>query len=153
MRLYARAVETLATVDAVSRIVLKIVSNDGTSVTGTLFSLADYSSGAEWNISLRNKAFINGDTPTSVAANAGDRLCLEIGFNHAAVVSSGSINFGDDNAADLSQDETTTTAQNPWLDIMQALTFQAAAGRTTKNTDPFPLGVFAGVSRRVANTP
>jgi len=29
----------------------------------------------------------------------------------------------------------------------------AVGGRTTKNTDPFPLGVFPGVSRRVANTP
>lgn len=26
-------------------------------------------------------------------------------------------------------------------------------GRTTKNTDPRPLGIFAGISRRVANTP
>lgn len=29
----------------------------------------------------------------------------------------------------------------------------AASGRTTKNTDPRPLGVFAGISRRVSNTP
>ncbi len=123
VRIYLRALEALGTVDAIARIVLKVVSGDGSTVTGTLLSLADYSTGAEFNTSLRNKAFADGDTPSSVAVNSGDRLVLEIGFHHAAVVSSGSLSFGDDSATDLVQDETTTTADNPWLEIGQVLTF------------------------------
>jgi hypothetical protein len=147
VKLYARVLEALATVDAVSRIVLKVVSNDGSAVTGTLLAIADYGGGTEFNTSLRNKAFADGDTPSSVSAASGDRLCLEIGFNHAAVISSADFSFGDDSATDLAENETGTVADNPWLDIGQTLTF-VSAGRTTKNTDPRPLGIFAGISRR-----
>ena len=128
VKLYARASEALATVNAVSRIILTVVSNDGSSVRGTLLSFADYSTGAEWNTSLRNKSFADLDPPSPVTAQSGDRLVLEIGFNHAAVISSAAINFGDDSATDLAEDETTTTADNPWLEIGQTLTFAAAGG-------------------------
>lgn len=130
VRLYARASETLATIDALSRIVLKVVSSDGGTLRGTLLTFGDYSTGTEWNTSLRNKSFADGDIPSSVAALAGDRLVLEIGFNHAAVVSSAAINFGDDSATDLTQDETNTSANNPWLEIGQVLTFSAGATKS-----------------------
>lgn len=125
IRIYSRSSEALATVDAVSRLVLKVVSNDGSTVTGTLLSLADFSTGAEWNTALRNKSFADGDIPGLVAANANDRLVLEVGFNHGAVVSSALMNFGDDSATDLLQDEVATVADNPWLEIGQVLTFAA----------------------------
>lgn len=40
----------------------------------------------------------------------------------------------------------------PWVAVLAVYKDAAAGGRTTKNTDPQPLGVFAGVSRRVGNT-
>lgn len=134
IRCFARALEAATTVDAVSRIVLKVVSNDGGTVRGTLLSIGDYSTGAEWNTSLRNKSFANGDAPTSVAAQAGDRVVLEIGFNHGAVVSSATINFGDDSGTDLGENETDTAANNPWLEIGQTLTFQSGAASVTLDT-------------------
>lgn len=152
VKLYARTSETLGTVDALSRIVLKVVSSDGSTVRGTLLSFGDFSTGTEWNTSLRNKTFADGDTPSSVVAQAGDRLVLEIGFNHAAVISSAAINFGDNSSTDLLENETSTSADNPWLEIGQTLTF-SAGGRTTKNTDPRPLGIFSGMSRTMINPP
>lgn len=132
--LYARANETLGTLDSTARAVVKVVSGDGGTVRGTLLSLADYSSASEFNTSNRNKAFIIGKGPTSVAAQAGDRIVLEIGFNHGAVISSAAINFGDDSSTDLLQDEVTTAANNPWLEFSQVLTFQAV---TVKAPPPF----------------
>jgi len=143
VKIYARASEALATVDAFSRILLKVVSNDGGTVRGTLLSFGDYSTGAEWNTSLRNKSFADIDPPTSVTTLDGDRLVLEIGFAHAAVISSAQINFGDDSSTDLSEDETTTTADNPWLEIGQTLTFQAVGGAAYEPT-PFMQPFFMG---------
>ena len=127
VRIYARVSEALVTVNAFSRIVLKVVSSDGSSVRGTLLAFGDYSTGAEWNTSLRNKSFADNDPPASVTTLDGDRLVLEIGFNHAAVISSAAINFGDDSATDLAEDETTTDANNPWLEIAQTITFSGGA--------------------------
>ena len=127
VKIYARASETLATVNAFSRIVLKVVSNDGGTDRGTLLAFGDYSTGAEWNTSLRNKSFADIDPPSSVTTQSGDRLVLEIGFNHAAVISAAQISVGDDSASDLPEDETTTTADNPWLEIGQTITFASGA--------------------------
>lgn len=48
---------------------------------------------------------------------------------------------------------TGAAATSEYAAITIAVHPASVAGRTTKNTDPHPLGVFAGVSRRVANTP
>ena len=38
---------------------IRIVSRDGATVRHTVKAIADYSSGAEWSTSLRNKAFLD----------------------------------------------------------------------------------------------
>lgn len=128
IRVYARANEALATVDATARIKVYVVNSAGDTVRGTLLAINDYSTGTEFNTSNRNKAFADGDTPSSVSLQQGDRIVLEIGFNHAAVISSAAVNFGDNSATDLLYDETTTAADNPFIEFNQTITEGAAPG-------------------------
>ena len=125
IRCQARTAEALGTADAISRILVKVVSTDGSTIRGTLLTLADYSTGAEWNTTLRNKTFADSDTPTSVDALDGDRLVIEIGANHAAAAVTLSMSFGDDSGTDLPLDETTTAANNPWIEFGQNIVFLA----------------------------
>lgn len=104
-----------------SRMTLKIVSADGLTVRGTLLAFADYSTGAEWASPVRNKTFADGDALTSVNALAGDRLMLELGFRAAVNTSPQDLYIQDDSGTDLPEDETTTTADNPWLEIFAAV--------------------------------
>ena len=123
-----RTSEALGTADAISRLILYVVSNDGGTVRGTLLTLADYSTGTEWATALTNKVFANGDAMTSVAALDGDRIVAEFGSNHGAVAVSQSMSWGDDNAQDLADiDEAGTTALNPWIALEGVYTFQGAA--------------------------
>lgn len=64
-------------------------------------------------------------TLTSTAINAGDFLLVEIGVNKATVNDTrvGTINFGDDSGTDLPEDETTTTANNPWVEFSADISF------------------------------
>jgi hypothetical protein len=65
-------------------------------------------------------------TLTSTAVNAGDFLIVEIGYRDTTSNTSrfATLNFGDDSATDLPEDETTTTADNPWIEFSNTITFQ-----------------------------
>lgn len=123
--IYARAMETLGSLNGFSQIVLKVVSNDGSTMRGTLLSIGEYSGGTEWNTATRNKAFVNGRVPTPVTAIAGDRIVLEIGLSHDALITTAAINFGDNSSTDLPRDEVATAADNPSFLIAQTVLFQA----------------------------
>ena len=55
----------------------------------------------------------------------GDRLVIEIGIRDAtaSTTTTATISFGDNGATDLPEDQTTTTALNPWVEISQTLKF------------------------------
>lgn len=121
---YARSARGTLIVTATSRIIVRVVSNDGTTYRGTVLSFGDKSTATNWNTSDRNKAFADGDDATaSVAALNGDYIVLELGLSHTATVDTAQISIGDDSATDLAEDETTTTANNPWLDIFQGIKY------------------------------
>lgn len=109
---------------------MRVVSNDGTTVTGTFLAVASYKATA-MNTALRNKTYADGDTITSVTANANDRIVIELGGREpSGDVVGGQINFGDDSGTDLAEDETTTTANNPWVEFSATITF-ATSGPPT----------------------
>ena len=58
---YAQALESSSGDNLRSRIGIRIVSRDGSTVRQTIKAIADYSSGSEWSTSLRNKAFLDGE--------------------------------------------------------------------------------------------
>lgn len=70
---------------------------------------------------------------TSTGVNDGDFLIIELGYkdqsgNAARFMS---INFGDDSGTDLAEDETTTTANNPWVEFSMDITFSGGGPPAT----------------------
>ncbi len=126
-----RAMEESGTMNASLSILIKVVSNDGNTVRGTLLALTDQNTTAsnEFEISLTNHTFKNGDTTpitlSSVVASAQDRIVIEIGVNEATTVTTRvlTLNFGDDSASDLAEDQTTTAANNPWIEFSGTISF------------------------------
>lgn len=146
---YLRALESAANDNIRSRLGLRILSEDGATVRHTVLAIADYSTGAEWNTALRNKAFADGDAGSgSYTTVEGDRICLEVGHNDSAGVSiSGTTSWGSNAATDHGENETETAANAPWFETSLNLTFlytetasglaagAAAATTSTKTMD------------------
>lgn len=63
---------------------------------------------------------------TSQAVSAGDRLIIEIGYSNNTAVSSrfAAMSFGDNSGTDLPEDETTTAANNPWVEFSMDISFE-----------------------------
>lgn len=122
VRLQMRGIETLGINNMFLTWVLKIVSNDGSTVRGILVAIRR--DGTELDTVLTNR----GDLATiaSLAILDGDRPVIEIGTGGIPTVSvhSSSLRIGDADATDLPEDDTTTADNNPWLEFQQILQFQ-----------------------------
>lgn len=126
-----RCAEGAAAADMRIQWVLRVVDAAGTTVRGTLFGSDTAALSHEFNLTtLRNITFPRGGSaaPTSVNYVAGDRLVLEIGYRkheNATTSRTGSFSFGDViGSTDLAEDETTTTADAPWIELADTLSFQ-----------------------------
>lgn len=105
-----------------------VVSNDGSSVTGTLLAITR--DATEAASSLTNRAF--GSTAmSSVSAADNDRLVIEVGLGGSCTASggvqghNGSIRFGCSAAGgDLAEDDSSTgTTVRPWVEFANTITF------------------------------
>lgn len=69
-------------------------------------------------------------TVPSTTINDGDFLIVELGYKDNTTDTGRfvRINFGDDSASDLPEDETTTTADNPWVEFSADISFAAGGG-------------------------
>ena len=125
---YAQGLESGADDNIRSRIGIRIVSRDGSTVRHTVKAIADYSSGAEWSTSLRNKAFLDGDAGTgSYTTVDGDRLIVEFGHGDASGASiSASSRWGSTaTGGDVPENEkATSTTVRPWFECSLDLTFE-----------------------------
>lgn len=104
---------------------VKVVSNDGNTVRGTLLSLGAFVTPNAFPTSLTNRKIADGDGVGTVAAQANDRIVIELGFRSStgSFETSGAGSFGDDSGTDLAEDESTTSAHNPWIELSATLTF------------------------------
>lgn len=104
---------------------VKVFSLNGGTERGTI--LANTRSGSELPLTtLTNRG--GSAASTQVIAQENDRLVIEIGVggNPGAGDHDSNLVFGDDNASDLPEDETTTTANNPWINFATStITFNA----------------------------
>ena len=150
IKLQMRASEISANNNLVLSACVRVVSNDGSSVTGTLLEVTRDS--LELTTSLVNRQF--SETCSEVVVGEDDRVVIEVGQGGDPSPQGehdGALSVGDDSGTDLPENDTETGAFNPWLEFAtDTLEFAAGAeGRTTKNTDPQMLGIRAGISRTV----
>lgn len=114
-----------------------VVDSVGTTVRGTVFANSDTEVAnptSEWTTSLVNRKYPwSSESPATAAAivaSNNDYLVIEIGANkiNTAITNrfvSGS--FGDNSGTDLAVDETTTTANNPWVEFTMTIADASAA--------------------------
>lgn len=121
--------ENNAAADATTQISIRVVSGDGATVRGTSLALHTNALSSELTATGTNRknplAALSPVTLGSVSALDGDRILVEIGVrkNEAGTTSRNySAVVGTDNATDFPEDETTTTANNSWLEFSQTLT-------------------------------
>lgn len=146
-----RARESAAGVNARSQMVVKVVSNDGATVRGTLFPADTTTTNVnEWVVTttataVRNAFFPKGTASqafTSLAIQAGDRLVVEVGartVNTATTAGfTAAMRFGEAAASDLTADETGVVEGNPWIEFSSTLLFQADLPTGTLNNKRLP---------------
>ncbi|HYE78031.1 MAG TPA: hypothetical protein VEI97_08600 [bacterium] len=83
------------------------------------------------NRRVQNSAESFAPPITSFACNAGDYLVIEVGCRDVdtGTTRSGWVTFGDNSATDLAENETSTAADNPWIEFSGTITFQGSPTR------------------------
>jgi hypothetical protein len=121
-----RGSESNPTMDGVTSIGIFVCNVQGTIVATLLAITNPPLSGNEYSNSLTNK-----NTPVSSALSSyncanGDRLVIEIGVSQKGNSNNRNVtqSFGDNSATDLPEDQTTTTANNPWLQFSTTIKLQ-----------------------------
>jgi len=113
------------------------VDSTGTTVTELLVVSHDTSSPNTFTAdpALTNRKFSQDSADfvlelASTGVSAGDFLIVEVGYkdqtgNGTRFVT---LSLGDDSGTDLAEDETTTTANNPWIEFSGTITFGGGGG-------------------------
>jgi hypothetical protein len=143
-----------------SQIRVAVYSEDGTTLRGELFSLANAGPATELTsaAALRNKTYADGDVTSAFAIFENDRLVVEIGYTDAAgTTPEGQASYGAPiGNDDLLINETTTTATFcPWIEFSPPFNLKGAPvaaneqleqGYLAEETGPFatnesPIGI------------
>ncbi len=135
-----RTSEENADADYRAQVVIRVVSEDGSSVIGTLLAADGSALSSEFAVTtLTNRKFplaaVSPATLSSLAVSEGDRIVVEIGnrsHNSHTTNRQALFNLGSAPTTDLAEDETTTTANRPWIEFSDDITFANEIGRTTQ---------------------
>lgn len=102
---------------------IKVVSNDGSIVRGTITSMErDGTEAVVGTLTNRRET----STSTAVTAHSGDRIVIEVGMGGDPAAGSdhdSDISIGDDSGTDLPENDTETNAYNPWIEFPNSITF------------------------------
>ena len=119
-----RASEVDAGFNLFTAIGIRVVSNDGSSVVGTVIDVTR--DGLELAVgTLTNRQF--SATSGAVSASDGDRIVIELGAGGDPAGGGDhdfSLRIGDAAGADLAEDDTSTTDNDPWVEFANTITFQ-----------------------------
>lgn len=145
----------------VGRLAVRVAkcASDGSGVTeirAITFSSGTGTPPAMADGTLRSRRFAQTESDfslelTDTAVSAGDRLIVEVGYKDDSSNTSRRVgcSFGDDSSTDLAEDQTTTTADNPWVEFSMDISFDggAPAGQpTSRRHETIP---FMGHGRRI----
>lgn len=114
-----------------SAIGIRVVSADGSTVRGTLLAVGQNSTDTEFvndAASPTNRKIANGTSLSSVTAQNGDRVVVEIGFvATVGAACEGLTYYGDPTAGDLPENETSTLdTVAPWVEFSQDIAAYSA---------------------------
>jgi len=151
-----RARESNAAANATLCINIYIVSSTGSTFLGNIIDGPDgapdatttppefFSSATVWtNRRFANIAEESLMTVTNVIVQQGDRIVVEFGFREVTTNATRAIDIivGDNSASDLAENQTTTAANNPWLEFSQTLTFYTNDGTARDTLRPNGNGI------------
>lgn len=124
-----RVVEADSTCNAYLRIAVRVVSNDGGTVRGTPRSLISVSN--EHPLSPNTRYRSDLALSSEVAAQAGDRIVLELGCRGVTPATTYDVTnrFGDDADLDDFALGSSTDDLCPWIELSADLAFSSAAAR------------------------
>jgi hypothetical protein len=108
--------ENASTNNVTLAVVVKVVSQDGSVVRGTLFST--FNTDTEF-ATTQSTRIVNAAALTALVTQVGDRLVIEVGGHAAGPTAAGSYTMrqGDNNAADFALTSALTTDLNPWCEF------------------------------------
>lgn len=122
---------------------VRVLSEDGSTVRATIRSIAQSTNAEMINNATHRNFSINFSTcSASYTTVAGDRLCIEIGYQDSVgTTPEASAKWGE-NATDLPVNLTQTTDGAGWIEFSNTITFPAAAN---PDLDPFGVMGFFGL--------
>lgn len=129
-----RCNESATTADGFMQVVIRVVSNDGATVRGTLYSGQTFTTvsattsdpNGEMGAGSANTRILSGITMGSVSAQANDRLVIEWGARSCVATTGVTFfaRFGDPTATgDHALTAAVTTDLVPWLEFDSTITF------------------------------
>jgi hypothetical protein len=104
---------------------IRVVSNDGSTVRGTVLAVTRGGTQLAVHASTLTNRQVSA-TSTSVTAQDGDRIVIEIGAGGDPTVSTThnfALRIGDNAASDLATGNSGTTDNNPWVEFANTITF------------------------------
>lgn len=122
-----RVAETAAANNLFLVLGIRIVAADGSTVQKTVVVVVR--GDTEAVTTLTNRSNAPSSELTNYTTVAGDRIVVEVGLGGDPLTGSthsGDMRIGDADPTDLPADETTTTDNNPWVQLTDTLTFVAA---------------------------
>jgi hypothetical protein len=144
-----RARENASAANYRMQVLVSVVSGDGATLRGVAYAgdpesittspTSEFPLSSVANIGTSRQAPRGASqTLTDVTASSGDRIVIEVGYRINATVTTASTGtgiFGDNNASDLPEDETTTTALNPWIEFSNTIAPVSTGPITVSGSD------------------
>ena len=128
---------------------------NGSTVNKTVLSAARDATEADAT-TLTNRQFTATSAATNYTTVSGDRIVTESGMGGDPGGGSdhdSDIRYGDSAASDLAEDDTTTTDNNPWVELTDTLTFEEEFSTLTRVSTVRPAFRIHSTQSRVFGSP
>src|SRR6185503_9541120 len=106
---------------------VRVIASNGTTVRKIVKDVTQ--DDTELATTLTNRQFTATSAATNYTTVTGDRLVIELGVAGdpgGSNTHSHSLSLGDSSATDLAENDSTTTANNPWIEFTDTWTFDGA---------------------------
>jgi len=124
---------------------IKVYSSDGATLRGTLLALGNHSVTTELGTTLAGYPAANADALSSVSAQDGDRIVVELGYGMTTTGTTPQADMSiGGTGTDHANAEGDTTGTIPWVEFSQNLTFGAPVTASVAFVSTSALGLGVG---------